>query len=112
MEETIKLSHLSDNQIRIPSLTAEGSAIQVDLEKEWLKVHLRCGDRAMTAINDGENSKYCHIEEGKLVLDIPAKTFRSGVLEYAIEVREESPYFKDGFKNTLGYYKQVEIEFV
>lgn len=107
-----QLNALSDQQIVITSLTANGSEIQVNPETEWLKIHLRCGDRVLTAVNDGENSKYCHIEEGVIVLDIPAKTFRSGVLEYAIEVREESPYFKDGFKNTLGSYKQVEIEFV
>lgn len=107
-----QLNALSDQQIIITSLTANGSEIQVNPETEWLKIHLRCGDRVLTAVNDGENSKYCHIEEGVIVLDIPAKTFRSGVLEYAIEVREESPYFKDGYKNTLGYYKQVEIEFV
>lgn len=108
----IQLNALSDQQIVITSLTANGSEIQVNPETEWLKIHLRCGDRVLTAVNDGENSKYCHIEEGVIVLDIPAKTFRSGVLEYAIEVREESPYFKDGYKNTIGYYKQVEIEFV
>lgn len=107
-----QLNALSDQQIKITSLTAEGGAVQFPVETEWLKIHLRCGDRVLTAVNDGENSKYCHIEEGVIVLDIPAKTFRSGVLEYAIEVREESPYFKDGFKNTLGNYKQVEIEFV
>lgn len=107
-----QLNALSDQQIKITSLTANGSKFQVNPDTEWLKIHLRCGDRVLTAVNDGENSKYCHIEEGVIVLDIPAKTFRSGVLEYAIEVREESPYFKDGYKNTLGYYKQVEIEFV
>lgn len=107
-----QLNALSDQQIKITSLTTNGSEIQVNPETEWLKIHLRCGDRVLTAVNDGENSKYCHIEDGVIVLDIPAKSFRSGVLEYAIEVREESPYFKDGYKNTLGHYKQVEIEFV
>ena len=107
-----QLNAISDQQIKITSLTANGSEIQVNPETEWLKIHLRCGDRVLTAINDGENSKYCHIEEGVIVLDIPAKTFRAGVLEYAIEVREESPYFKEGYKKTLGNYKPVEIEFV
>lgn len=79
-----KLNALSDQQIVITSLTANGSEIQVNPETEWLKIHLRCGDRVLTAVNDGENSKYCHIEEGVIVLDIPAKTFRAGVLEYMI----------------------------
>ena len=107
-----QLNALSDQQIVITSLTANGSEIQVNPETEWLKIHLRCGDRVLTAVNDGENSKYCHIEEGVIVLDIPARSFRAGVLEYMIEVREECQYFKDGYKNTLGNYKQVEIEFV
>ena len=107
-----QLNALSDQQIKITSLKPDGGDVNINPETEGLKIHLRCGDRVLTAVNDGDNSKYCHIEEGVIVLDIPAKTFRSGVLEYAIEVREESLYFKDGFKNTLGYYKQVEIEFV
>lgn len=109
----IQLSYLSDNQIKLTSLTAEGSEIQININEEWLKVYLRCGGRVFTAVNDGENSKYCHIEDGKLVVDVPSKTFRQGVLEYMIEVREESPYFKDGYKNTFALnYKPTNIEFV
>lgn len=109
----IQLSYLSDNQIKITSLKAEGSEVEVNPATEWLKIHLRCGGKNFYAVNDGENSKNCHIEDGRLVIDIPSRTFKGGALEYMVEIREDSQYFKDGYKNTFPKeYKPTGIEIV
>jgi hypothetical protein len=109
----IYLNGLSDNQIRAISLRGEGGG-SFDPNVEWLTIHLRCGVRKFVCVNDGENSKNCHIDEdGKLVLDIPSRTFKRGVLEYMVEIREDSQYFKDGYKNTFSKeYKPTGIEIV
>lgn len=109
-----QLNHLSDNQIVLTSLSAEGSEVQMNPRTEWLKVYLRAGGRTFTAVNDGENSKNCHIDEqGKLVLDIPSRSLKQGILEYMTEIREDSQFFKDGYKNTFAKeYKPTGIEMV
>lgn len=110
----VQLNCLSDNQIKITSLKAEGGAIDLDLNAEWVKIHLKCGGKKFVAVNDGVNSKNCHIDvDGKLVVDIPGRTFGRGVLEYMVEIREDSPYFSDNYKNTFSIeYKPIDIEFV
>ena len=110
----IQLSYLSDNQIKLTSLKAEGSEVEINPASEWLKIHLRCGGKTLSAVNNDKDSKYCHIDtDGKLVLDIPSKTFKGGELEYMVEIREDSQYFKDGYKNTFPKeYKPTGIEIV
>lgn len=110
----IQLSYLSDNQIKLTSLKAEGGEVEINPATEWLKIHLRCGGRSLSAVNSDTERKYCHIDtDGKLVLDIPSKAFNGGELEYMIEVREDSDYFKDGYKNTFPKeYKPTGIEIV
>lgn len=95
-----ELNHLSDNQILLPSIHAEGSEIEVNPDAEWMKIHLRCGDRNFVAVNDPAMRKNCHLDEnGKLVIDIPSNSFRAGEVEYLVEIREDSEYFRDGYKN-------------
>lgn len=109
----ILLNHLSDNQLRIASIKTEDDTLLFDVTKEWLKIHFRCGGDVFTAINDGENSKNCHIDKGMLVVDIPSNTFKYGILEYMTEVREDSVFFNDGYKNTFSLnYKPCNIKFV
>lgn len=106
------LNHLSDNQLRLTSIKTEDQFL-FDVEKEWLKIHFRCGGDIFTAINDGKNSENCHIENGILVIDIPSNTFKYGNLEYMTEIREDSEFFHDNYKNTLSLnYKSCNIKFV
>lgn len=109
-----QLSYLSDNQLRFVIKTDDGDII--DPRTTWCRVHLKSGGSNFVATNDpfGDGTKRCHIDEsGVLVIDIPSKKLEKGVVEYMVEVREDSPYFDDGYKNTFPLsYTQTDIEIV
>ena len=110
--ETIKLNRLSDNQLCVTIYTLDKEV--VNPEAMWLKIYLRCGDRKFVAVNDPQgNSLRCHIENGKLLVDIPGKSLPPGELELMAEVRESSPHFADGYKNIFStQYQPINIELV
>lgn len=111
--ETIKISHRSDNQLKMTLKDIDG--VLVSPAENWLKVYLQSGEKTFIATNDpkGEGTKYCHIEGEKLVLDIPSRRLGIGMIEYMIEVREDSQYFADGYKNTFSLeYTSINIEVV
>lgn len=97
----MQLSQLSDNQIKMKIKTLDNE--RVDPRAVWMKIHITAGGKTFTAVNDPEEKgrKNCHIEDGELVIDIPAKELNVGVVGYMIEVREECVCFSDGYKNTL-----------
>lgn len=111
--KTVKLSYLSDNQIRFTLRAEDGNLIKPD--NLWVKVYLRSGDRTFTAVNDpfGADTKNCHIDGDTLVVDVPSRKLYIGKLEYMIEVRVDSSYFSDGYKNIFsGTYQTLNIELV
>jgi hypothetical protein len=113
MEDITQLSYLSDNQLRMVVHSLEGE--RIDLSATWLRIHLQCGGKSFTAVHDplGNDSKYCHVDGLALVVDIPSKRLGVGIIEYMIEVREDSQYFADGYKNTFPLeYSQTNIEIV
>lgn len=108
-----QLNHLSDNQLRITPRDLDGTPVSP--ATNWMKVYLRSGDRTFIATNDpqGADTKFCHVEGDKLVVDIPGKRLNVGIVEYMIEVREDSPYFADGYKNTFSLkYSPTDIEMI
>ena len=107
----IKLNHLSDNQLRMFPITLDG--LPIDPNTMWMKVYLRSAGRTFCCVNDptGVETKHCHIDDKSLILDIPSRRLRPGVIEYMIEVRESSDCFADGYKNTYSsQFKSIEIE--
>ena len=111
--EITQISYLSDNQIRMVVRSQEGE--RIDLSAIWLRIHLQCGGKSFTAVHDplGDESKYCHVDGIALVVDIPSRRLGLGIVEYMIEVREDSQYFADGYKNTFPLeYSQTNIEIV
>ena len=109
-----QLSYYSDNQLRFVIKTDNNEV--VDPKKTWIRIHLQSGGSIFIATNDplGVETKRCHVDDdGFLVVDIPSKKLQKGTIEYMIEVREESSYFPDGYKNTFPLsYTQTDIEIV
>lgn len=105
-------NHLSDNQLAFRVRTRDGEVI--DPHTMWLKVHLQCGGRKFTAVNDPQGqSQHCHIDGDAVIVDIPGKAFYKGEIEYMIEIREDSPYFADGHKNIFPTeYATTNIEMI
>jgi hypothetical protein len=111
--EATKLSYMSDNQLRMTIRTADGDIVSP--ADTWFKIYLQCGGKIFTAVNDpnGDEGQFCHVENDVLVIDIPGRKLGIGVIEYMIEVRENSTFFADGYKNTFPLsYTQTNIELV
>lgn len=109
---TIKFNYLSDIQLEF-TITSENN-VTINPKNKWLKIFIKCGNRIFKAINDpgGYETKYCHVEDDKLVVDIPSKKLGKGFIEYMIETRNNDNNFDDNFKNilSLGYIKtNIEI---
>lgn len=108
-----RLNCLSDNQLRLSLFTIDGTPIESNTM--WVKVYLRAGGKTFYCINDpeGVHNKHCHVDGDVLIVDIPGRSLRPGILEYMIEVREVCHFFADRYKNTFSIkYKPLEIEMV
>lgn len=107
MNDEVTLNRLSDNQLKFIIKDLNGSII--DPKYKWITIYIKCGDKIFKVINDpsGEETKYCHIENDYLIIDIPSKKLNKGFIEYMIETRNDDINFPDGFKNifSLNYVK-------
>ena len=96
-----KLNCLSDTQLVMWPVTEDG--VPIDPNTIWMRVFLRAGGKTFYCINDpeGVHNKHCHVDGDVLIVDIPGRSLRPGILEYMIEVREKNDFFCDGYKNTF-----------
>ena len=111
--QKIKLNKLSDIQLEF-TITS-GNNVVINPNNKWITIYIRCGTKSLKVVNDpgGKETRYCHVEGDKLIVDIPGKKLDVGTIEYMIETRNNDENFNDKFKNIFSLnYSKTNIQLV